>query len=50
MMKYIKQTYRNLSNEWNNDDGYVQPIISFRGLLILIVALIAVCTWAVFTA
>lgn len=50
MMKYIKQTYRNLSKEWGNDDGYVQPIISFRGLLILIVALIAVCTWAVFTA
>lgn len=50
MMKYIKQTYRNLSKEWNNEDGYVQPIISFRGLLILVAVLITVCAWSVFTA
>lgn len=49
MLKYIKQTYRNLSKEWNNEDGYVQPIISFRGLLILIVVMIAVCVWSVLT-
>lgn len=49
MLKYIKQTYRNLSEEWNNEDGYVQPIISFRGLLILIVVMIAVCVWSVLT-
>lgn len=50
MIKSIKQAYRNISNEWNNDDGYVQPIISFRGVLILAVVLVAICVWSVVTA
>lgn len=49
-LKASKRTYRNLSKEWDNEDGYVQPIISFRGLLILIVALVVICGWTIINA
>lgn len=49
-LRRAKQTYVNLERGWNNDDGYVQPIVSFNGMLILMVVMLGLGILALHSA
>lgn len=34
-----KSTFKSCSQTWDNKDGYVQPMISFRGVAVLVLVI-----------
>ncbi len=42
----VKTNFKACSQTWDNKDGYVQPMMSFRGLVVTVVIIAAVLALA----